>query len=62
MYLYIDIQLVDWNPEQIKRSFGLFNKPLKFESLIENSANYCIKDKYRKTVHLGSYNDLETTL
>ena len=36
MYLHIDIQLVGWIPEQGKR-FGIFNKPLKFEQLIENS-------------------------
>ena len=61
MYLHIDIQLVDWIPEQGKR-FGIFNKNLKFEQLIENSSKYQIVNKYRKTVHLGSYNELETPL
>ena len=60
MQVNIDIQLVDWIPEQAK-TFG-FKKSFKWESMIEQSQKFHTIDRYRKIVHLGSYNELDTAL
>ena len=61
MQLNIDIELIDFNPAEAKR-FGLIKKKLKFYNIIENSAAYTVKTMYRKTLHLGSYNEHGTLL
>ena len=60
LLLHIDIELVDWNPDMAKR-FG-FRKGLKFNDIVDNPSHYTINRKYRKTIHLGTYNELGTLL
>ena len=63
MSLHIDIQLVDWNPQlSASKRLGFIPKKLTFRDMIEEPGNYTVKTKYRKTVHLGSYNELNTVL
>ena len=60
MFLQIDIQLIDWtegNPESKKGIFGLRTKSVKIKEVADNGQNYAVKTKYRKNLHLGSYNE-----
>ena len=60
MFLNIDIQLIDWVEgisESKKGIFGLRTKTVRINEVVNNSEYYTFKTKYRKTLHLGSYNE-----